>query len=117
MHTNKKQNSEKTTNHNSKSRGERLDVGGWKIPTSIQEENQSLEDKKNEFMMLGFRKLDGVNVSKFKEKFKENPIFLYRDKLNKLVEEGLIEVDLNNIKLTNKGLDFANLVFEEFVTC
>lgn len=81
------------------------------------EEEQTLEDKRNEFMMLGFRKLDGVNVSKFKEKFKENPIFLYRDKLNKLVEEGLIEVDLNNIKLTNKGLDFANLVFEEFVTC
>ena len=45
MHTNKKQNSEKTTNHNSKSRGERLDVGGWKISTSIQEENQSLESR------------------------------------------------------------------------
>lgn len=80
------------------------------------EEKQTLEDKKNEFMMLGFRKLDGVNISKFKEKFIENPIFLYRDKLNKLSAEGLIEIDLNHIKLTNKGLDFANLVFEEFVT-
>ena len=80
------------------------------------EEKQTLEDKRNEFMMLGFRKLDGVNISKFKEKFIENPIFLYRDKLNKLSAEGLIEIDLNHIKLTNKGLDFANLVFEEFVT-
>ena len=80
------------------------------------EEKQTLEDKRNEFMMLGFRKLDGVNISKFKEKFIENPIFLYRYKLNKLSAEGLIEIDLNHIKLTNKGLDFANLVFEEFVT-
>lgn len=79
------------------------------------EEEQTLEDKKNEFMMLGFRKLEGVNISKFKEKFIENPIFLYRDKLNKLSAEGLIEIDLNRIKLTNKGLDFANLVFEEFI--
>lgn len=79
------------------------------------EEKQTLEDKRNEFMMLGFRKLDGVNISKFKEKFIENPIFLYRDKLNKLSAEGLIEIDLNHIKLTNKGLDFANLVFEEFI--
>ena len=26
-----------------------------------------------------------------------------------------IEIDLNQIKLTNKGLDFANMVWEEFV--
>ena len=81
----------------------------------IIEEEQTLEDKKREFMMLGFRKIEGVNISKFKEKFVDNPIFIYREKLNKLVEEGLIEIDLNNIRLTNKGIDFANLVFEEFV--
>lgn len=79
------------------------------------EESQSLEDKKNEFMMLGFRKIQGVDIARFKEKFIDNPIFLYHEKLNKLVEEGLIEVDLNHIKLTNKGIDLANLVFEEFV--
>ena len=79
------------------------------------EESQSLEDKKNEFMMLGFRKIQGVDIARFKEKFIDNPIFLYREILNKLVEEGLIEVDLNHIKLTNKGIDLANLVFEEFV--
>ena len=79
------------------------------------EENQSLEDKKNEFMMLAFRKIQGVDIARFKEKFIDNPIFLYREILNKLVEEGLIEVDLNHIKLTNKGIDLANLVFEEFV--
>lgn len=79
------------------------------------EESQSLEDKKNEFMMLGFRKIQGVDIARFKEKFIDNPIFLYRENLNKLVEEGLVEVDLNHIKLTNKGIDLANLVFEEFV--
>jgi len=79
------------------------------------EEVQTLEDKQNEFMLLGLRMLDGVDIASFKQKFGQNPIYLYRDRLNKLVEDGLIVVDLNHIKLTNKGLDLANLVFEEFI--
>lgn len=79
------------------------------------EEVQTLEDKQNEFMLLGLRMLDGVDIASFKQKFGQKPIYLYRDRLNKLVEDGLIVVDLNHIKLTNKGLDLANLVFEEFI--
>lgn len=79
------------------------------------EERQEREDKEKEFMMLGFRKIEGVDISMFKEKYQENPLFLFRKELDKLVSEGLIEVDLNNIRLTNKGLDLANIVFEEFV--
>ncbi len=79
------------------------------------EEKQTKEDMEKEYMMLGFRKIEGVDISKFKEKFQDNPLYLYRKELGKLVNEGLIEVDLNNIRLTNKGLDLANLVFEEFV--
>ena len=78
-------------------------------------EEQTLEDMKKEYMLLGLRKIDGVSISKFKEKFGENPIYLFRNELQKLVEEDLLIVDLDNIKLTNKGLDFANLVWEEFV--
>lgn len=79
------------------------------------EEVQTLEDKQNEFMLLGLRKIDGVDIASFKQKFGKNPIYLYRNKLKELVEESLIIVDLNQIRLTNKGLDLANLVFEEFV--
>ncbi len=79
------------------------------------EEKQTIEDKKNEFMMLGFRMIEGVNIADFKAKFVDNPLYLYREKIKKLTDEGLIEVDLNNIKLTNKGLDLANVVFEEFI--
>ncbi len=79
------------------------------------EEVQTLEDKQNEFMLLGLRMLDGVDIAMFKQKFGQNPIYLYRDSLSELVEEGLVVVDLNHIRLTNKGLDLANLVFEEFV--
>lgn len=81
----------------------------------IVDEVQSLEDKRKEYMLLGLRKIDGVSIQKFKEKFVENPIFLFRKELEKLVNEELIAIDGDCIRLTNKGLDLANIVWEEFV--
>ena len=78
-------------------------------------EIQSEDDAKKEYMLLGLRQIDGVKISKFKEKFRDNPIYLFRNQLNKLVEEELIIVDDDNIRLTNKGIDLANLVWQEFV--
>ena len=83
--------------------------------SKIIHERQTDEDKQKEFMLLGLRKIEGVVISDFKNKFIENPIYLYRETLNKLVTQGLIEVDIDSIKLTNRGIDLANLVWEEFV--
>lgn len=78
-------------------------------------EIQNIEEQRKEYMLLGLRKIEGVNIQKFKNKFVENPIYLYREELNKLVKDKLIEIEANNIKLTKKGIDLANLVWEEFV--
>ena len=82
---------------------------------SFVEEIQNEEDIKKEYMMLGLRKIDGISIQEFKNKFIENPLYVFNKELAKLVEEELIEVDLDRIKLTKKGLDFANIVWEEFV--
>ena len=91
----------------------------YKLPLKIGiktiHEIQNEEDMQNEYMILGLRMLDGVKISEFKQKFVENPIYLFRKELEKLVDEQLIEIDLDNIKLTRKGLDLANIVWEEFV--
>ena len=79
------------------------------------EELQDVEDRKKEYMLLGLRTIEGVSISKFKEKYIDNPIFLFRKELEKLVEEKLVMIDGDDIRLTNKGLDLANLVWEEFV--
>lgn len=78
-------------------------------------EKQTKEDTEKEYMLLGLRKIEGVNIGRYKEKFGENPIFVYNKELEKLNKEKLIEIDGNYIKLTDKGLDLANLVWEEFV--
>lgn len=79
------------------------------------EEVQDLEERKREYMLLGLRTIKGVCISKFKEKYVDNPIFLYKKELEKLVEEKLVVIDGDYIRLTNKGLDLGNLVWEEFV--
>lgn len=78
-------------------------------------EEQSIQDMAKEYMILGLRKIEGVSIRNYKNKFGQNPIFVYKDELEKLVKQALIEINGDYIKLTNKGLDFANIVWEEFV--
>ena len=78
-------------------------------------EVQKEDDAKKEYMLLGLRKINGVDINQFKNKFGDNPIYLFRNELKKLTDEKLLIIDNNNIKLTNKGLDLANLVWEEFI--
>ena len=81
----------------------------------ILEEEQDKTKKMNEYMILGLRKIDGISIQEFERIFNENPIILYRKELQKLHEKKLIVIDGDRIKLSNKGLDLANLVWEEFV--
>mgnify|MGYP004675910487 FL=1 len=81
----------------------------------IDEIENDIFSKEKEFMLIGLRKIDGVSIQDFKNKFGENPIFVFKDELNKLVDENLLIIDFDRIKLTNKGLDLANIVWENFV--
>ena len=81
----------------------------------IMQEKQTREETMKEYMLLGLRKIEGVSISEFEQKFRIHPLFYFRFEINKLEEQDLIEVDLDNIKLTKKGLDLANQVFQEFV--
>ena len=78
-------------------------------------EIQNIEMQEKEYMLLGLRKIDGIKIQEFENKFGMNPIFLFKNELNKLSNEGLIKVDGNKIMLTNKGIDLANIVWEEFI--
>ena len=79
------------------------------------EEIQNDEEKKKEYMLLGLRKIQGTQISEFKSKYVDNPLFIYRKEIQKLVDEQLLIVDGDFIRLTSRGIDLANLVWEEFV--
>ena len=83
--------------------------------TRVIHERQTQEAKQKEYMLLGLRRLQGVSVQEFKGRFVANPIYLYHTELEKLTKEELLQIEGDNIKLTSRGLDLANLVWEEFV--
>ncbi len=70
------------------------------------------EEIEKEYLMLGFRMPDGPDFSEF-----PGDIEKYRDSFEKLIRRGLIcktSDERHPMKLTDKGLDFANEIFMEF---
>lgn len=78
-------------------------------------EIQEKQDKMNEYMILGLRMIKGVNEQVFKEKFSKDINDVYKKSIEKLINLELISNEKGIIKLTKKGIDFANIVWEEFV--
>lgn len=68
-----------------------------------------------EYVMLSLRKTDGLDISKFKSKYKKDVSSIFNEEIKELEKNGLIKKDDNSIKLTNRGLEVANLVWEKFV--
>ena len=78
-------------------------------------EHLSPQDKMEEFMFLGLRKIKGISLDDFKDQF-DTPIFhVYGHVLDKLEKEKLLRVNGDNIHLTDRGLDISNYVFKEFL--
>jgi oxygen-independent coproporphyrinogen-3 oxidase len=84
----------------------------------IPKENQqfiSNEEAILEYMLLGFRLRRGVSTDAFYDRFNCDLFSIFSDKLDKLIKKGLIENSEKHFYLTEKGLDFANEVFIEFI--
>lgn len=79
------------------------------------EEEQDNKTEMNEYIMLGLRKINGVQLEDFRKKFNKDLLNEYKEQIKKLLLADLIEVNFDSVKLSKKGLDLANIVWEEFV--
>lgn len=86
---------------------------------SMYDETEELDinARKEEFMFLGLRMMEGVNSGNFDEEFGPGEFEkTYGDKMKDLENKGLVEsVDKINWKLTTKGIDVSNVVLAEFL--
>lgn len=78
-------------------------------------ETLTLENKIEEEMFLGLRKLEGVSLTKFAEKFGCSIFDVYGPAIEDLERKNLITVDKNFIALIKKGIMLGNEVFEQFL--
>lgn len=75
----------------------------------------SFEDEMAEFMFLGLRMMKGICDARFKQRFGKSMFDIYKDTIEKLKKDNLINVNGECISLTQRGIDVSNLVFEEFL--
>lgn len=77
--------------------------------------NLTKREKMAEMMFMGLRLLQGVSLTDFRKRFKVELKEVYEEELNKLTEKGLVNINNDKVKLTEKGLLFGNEVFAEFL--
>ena len=73
------------------------------------------KDKMAEFMFLGLRMSEGISMAKFFTEFGVDIQAVYGDVLRKNVENGLVEVCGDRVRLSGIGVDLSNLVLSEFL--
>lgn len=77
----------------------------------------SLDEKKEEFIMLSLRTKDGVDLNKYKEEFKENLVLNKKDKIANLIIDGyLLLTENNHLICTDKGFLVLNRIILELTT-
>ncbi len=72
-------------------------------------------DEISETMFLGLRLINGIAVEDFTNRFGIAPLEVYPVTIPKLLRDGLIIYDNKRIALSPKGIDLANLVFQELL--
>ncbi len=70
-----------------------------------------------EYVILRLRLMDGIKVVDFNKKFNANIFDIFNTELTSLKNDNLIIIDKerNNIYLSNRGEEVANIVWEKFV--
>ena len=83
----------------------------------LKEETERIteQDAWAEFMFLGLRLTEGVTFQRFRERFGRDMEEIYGEQLQELVREELLERDAAGIRLTRRGIDVSNVVFEKFL--
>lgn len=73
------------------------------------------KDKIEEFIFMGLRMNEGINLDVFKERFDTDFYDIYQEVMDKLIKRELVRFDGKNISLTQKGREISNSVFIEFL--
>ena len=84
-------------------------------PQEHVEEEASIKDAMEEWMFLGMRRTAGVSRTEFAQRFGCSMESVYGEVINKLLRDGLVENDKDRLRLSRRGLDLANVVFEAFL--
>lgn len=81
----------------------------------LHEHEVTLEEKLEEQMFLGLRKTVGVTHEQFEKKINQPMLSFYKEIIQQLQQDKLIDFDTSGVRLTRKGRFIGNEVFQRFL--
>lgn len=88
-----------------------------RCPVKLRRDEEKLAQgsQMEEFMFLGLRLTDGIQIQDFEQNFGRPLDEVYGNEIEKLISQGLLIMDKRSVKLTPKGIDLSNYVFVQFL--
>lgn len=93
-----------------------IEIAQSDVRPIVHEHEVTHEEKMEEQMFLGLRKVEGVSFAAYEKKMKEPMHKRYGDIIEQLVKDGLLQQDEQGIRLTRQGRFVGNEVFQQFLT-
>lgn len=75
----------------------------------------TVNEKIEEEMFMGLRKINGISIKQFTDRYHLNPLNIFKEQIEELENKKLVQVTDDTIKLTQEGIFIANEVFEKFL--
>ena len=87
------------------------------LPFEERQEYQilSIEEQMEEYMFLGLRKMNGISIQSFQEKFHRDIKEVYGQVIAPFVDMNLLELVEGRLRLTEQGISVSNRIFAEFL--
>lgn len=72
-------------------------------------------DNIEEFVFMGLRMINGIDLSEFKSRFNQDIYDIYGDVIEKNIKKELLINDLGRLYLSCKGIEVSNYVMSDFI--
>ena len=75
----------------------------------------TLEDNMEEFVFMGLRMIEGINVNEFNKRFGVTIEGIYKEVIDKNINKNLLVLENDRLRLTEKGIELSNSVMSDFI--
>ncbi|MEO2738021.1 radical SAM family heme chaperone HemW [Clostridium butyricum] len=75
----------------------------------------NINDDMEEFMFMGLRIIEGINLKTFKKRFGKDVFDIYDEVIKNNIKKGLLVVDSEKLYLSEKGIELSNYVMSDFI--
>lgn len=81
----------------------------------VESYNNTLEDNIEEFIFLGLRKIEGISISEFQNRFRKDIFSIYNSVIKKYKDEHMIVIENDRLYLSSRGIEISNYILSDFI--